>query len=214
TYCSRCNLSSSKQRLQQHYDDSPSHYRCEICGYDRATWDELVEHYRKTEHRVVCQGCNDGDGMAWVGGSQEYLTHLKDENVCQGCEIHFQTASNLDHHRMVHLERSIRCYGCSDKFTTYSGMILHLESGTCDSEIDIYDLNESAAMCYQWKAYLDGDEPVFPFRCPECEVGFTKLSGLFQHVYSKACNQDLYAGKMAKLTNWLKKRHCKATEEE
>lgn len=36
-------------------------------------------------------------------------------------------------------------------------MIIHLEAGTCDSEIDIIDLNESAAMCFQWKAYLDED---------------------------------------------------------
>ena len=102
-------------------------------------------------------------------------------------------------------------------------MILHLESGTCRSEIDEFDLNESAAMCFQWKAYLDGNhrdkllnrddsqcecsKRGYPFRCPECDTGFTKLSGLFQHVYSKVCNQDLYEGKIAKLINWLDKRH-------
>lgn len=79
-------------------------------------------------------------------------------------------------------------------------------------------------MWYQWKAYLDGDyrdellnrddlpseysESVYPFRCPECDVGFTKLSGLFQHTYSKACNQSLHEGKMAKLIKWLENRHC------
>lgn len=94
-------------------------------------------------------------------------------------------------------------------------MIIHLESGTCPSGIDTVDLNESAAMCFQWKAYLDGDyrdelldrndlqseysEPVYPFRCPECNACFTKLSGLFQHVYSIACNQTMSGGKMAKL---------------
>lgn len=102
-------------------------------------------------------------------------------------------------------------------------MIIHLESGTCDSEIDVFDLNESAATCYQWKAYLDEDyrnellnrcdleseysESVYPFRCPECDIGFTKLSGLFQHVYSKACNQGLCAGKMGKLVRWLELQH-------
>jgi len=102
-------------------------------------------------------------------------------------------------------------------------MILHLESGTCPSKIDMIDLNESAAMCYQWKAYIDGDYrdellnrddlqleyngPVYPFRCPECNTGFTKLSGLFQHVYSKACNQGLYEGNIAKLIKWLNNRH-------
>ncbi|KAH7119541.1 hypothetical protein B0J11DRAFT_439926 [Dendryphion nanum] len=224
TYCSRCEREfTSRRALQQHYNDSASHYRCEICAFDGPTWDKLLQHYRKTQHRVVCQGCDDGGGMTWVAGSQEYLAHLKEQNVCQVCEVHFPNASNLDHHKMVHLERLIECYGCYRKFTTYPAMILHLESGTCHSEIDILGLNESTAMCFQWKAYIDEyyrdellnredlqseySEPVYPFRCPDCSVVFTKLSGLFQHAYSKACNQGLYGGKIAKLIKWLGKRH-------
>jgi hypothetical protein len=124
---------------------------------------------------------------------------------------------------MVHLEPSIECYGCYRKFITYPAMVLHMESGTCPSDIDMIDLNESAAMCYQWEAYIDKDfrnellnredlqseysGPVYPFRCPECDTGFTKLSGLFQHVYSQVCKQGLYEGKMAKLIRWLENRH-------
>ena len=108
-------------------------------------------------------------------------------------------------------------------------MIIHLESGTCDSKINYIDLNESAATCYQWKAYLDEDyrydlldrcdlqwkysETVYPFRCPECDTGFTKLSGLFQHVYSKACIQGLYTGKIGKLIRWLKVQHSASESE-
>jgi hypothetical protein len=99
-FYSRCERQfSSQQGLLQHYDDSSSHYRCQVCGYDGPTWDKLVKHYQKTEHRLVCQGCNNGDGKAWVAGSQEYHTHLKEQNVCQACKIHFQNASNLDHVR-------------------------------------------------------------------------------------------------------------------
>lgn len=102
-------------------------------------------------------------------------------------------------------------------------MIIHLESGSCQSGIDIVDLNESAAMCFQWRAYLDEDyrddlldredvqseynEPVYPFRCSECDVVFKKLSGLFQHVYSTSCSADLNKGKIAKLIRWLANRH-------
>lgn len=103
-------------------------------------------------------------------------------------------------------------------------MIIHLESGACHCGIDIFDLNESAAMCFQWKACIDDDyrdkllnhgdvrseysETVYHFKCPECDICFTKLSGLFQHVYIKTCAQGLYEGKMAKLIRWLEKRHC------
>lgn len=221
TYCSRWERNlPSPLVLKHHYNDSASHYRCEICGFDGITWGRLLEHHRETQHRVVCQGCDDGEGMTWVAGSQGYLAHLTEQTVC---EVHFQNASNLDHHKIVHLERSIECYGCYQKFTTYPAMMLHLESGTCPLEIVVLDLNKSAAMYFQWKAYIDEDyrdgllnrvdpqseysEPVYPFRCPECGVEFTSLSGLFQHAYSKACKQDLYEGKIAKLIKWLGKRH-------
>jgi hypothetical protein len=85
------------------------------------------------------------------------------------------------------------------------------------------DIDESAAKCFQWKAHLDEDyreellgrcdlvseynKPVYPFECPKCITGFTKLSGLFQHVYSKACNQRMYKGKMGKLVRWLEVQH-------
>ncbi|KIW04946.1 uncharacterized protein PV09_04111 [Verruconis gallopava] len=108
-------------------------------------------------------------------------------------------------------------------FTTYHGMIIHLESGVCQSQIDRIDLNRSAAMCYQWKAYLDEEwrdellqrhdleqeyvNKIYAFHCPECRTVFSTLSGLFQHVHSKVCLQTLYSGKMAKLVRWLEKQH-------
>src|SRR5437773_3307536 len=100
---------------------------------------------------------------------------------------------------MVHLDPTVECYGCTRTFTTYAGMVIHLESGACESGIDISDINESAARCYQWRHYLDEDyrddmlgcrywDPdVCPFRCPTCKTVFSKLSGLFQHIGSQAC---------------------------
>jgi len=130
---------------------------------------------------------------------------------------------------MVHLKRSVECYGCYRTFSTYPAMIIHLESGACESEIDRIDLNESAATCFQWKAYLDEEyrndllnrcdlqseysETVYPFNCPECGTVFTKLSGLFQHVYSKACSQYLHGGKIRKLIRWLERQHSASESE-
>ena len=96
-YCSRCKRKfSSQQALQQHFDDSTSHNRCEVCGFDGSTWEKSLEHYRTTKHRVVCQGCDDGEGMIWVPGSQEYFDHLKEQNVCKTCQTHFESTSNLE----------------------------------------------------------------------------------------------------------------------
>lgn len=49
-----------------------------------------------TQHRLVCQGCDGGQGMTWAPGSQDYLDHLEEQNVCRTCEEHFQSPSNLD----------------------------------------------------------------------------------------------------------------------
>ncbi|KIV99803.1 uncharacterized protein PV09_08607 [Verruconis gallopava] len=223
-YCLRCARTfRSVHALQQHYNDSFSHHRCDVCGTDEPTWEKLLQHHRKTGHRVVCQGCDDGDGMTWIPGSQEYQDHLRECNVCTTCEEHFQSPGNLENHKIAHLQRTIKCYGCDRKFPTYPSMIIHLESGACPSEIDYIDLNESAALCYQWKAFLDEDyrddlldrydldlqyaETVYPFECPGCDSYFRRLSALFQHVYSTACNQDLQSGKIGKLVRWLERRH-------
>lgn len=61
------------------------------------SWADLLTHHRATKHRVVCQGCYDGQGRIWVAGSEEYLTHLEEENVCRECEAHFTSPSNLHH---------------------------------------------------------------------------------------------------------------------
>jgi hypothetical protein len=108
-------------------------------------------------------------------------------------------------------------------------MFIHLESGVCTSGIDTHDLAESAAMCFQWSkfiidvfdrnAMLQGQplwsftdvhgNPAKPvlFKCPECDEEFTKLSGLFMHVESPACNQTLDSGAIRMMRKWLANRH-------
>ena len=96
-------------------------------------------------------------------------------------------------------------------------MIIHIESGTCPSGLDLYDLNESAALCFQWSKYIDSDlrnellEGEYPseepYKCPTCSRWFGKLSGLFQHVESPSCSQTLYDGAIEKLKRWLWNRH-------
>src|ERR1051326_2378700 len=105
------------------------------------------------------------------------------------------------------MNRTVACYGCTKTFSTYPSMIHHLESGMCDSELEGADLNKSAAECYQWREFMemeyrDGmlesqhtqeevDGTAYPFKCPTCDNLFSKLSGLFQHVETRACDQRL-----------------------
>ncbi|KAJ5022570.1 hypothetical protein J3E73DRAFT_434043 [Bipolaris maydis] len=222
-YCHRCDRTFDTGRARdQHYDASARHHICDVCRFDGSSYDESVQHNRSTLHRIMCDGCDD-DGW-WILDSQAYKDHLRNDNVCTTCERHFDSLNNLRHHKLVHLKPSVECYGCTRSFTTYSGMIIHLESGTCASSIDILDLNKSAAMCYQWQKFLDEeyrddilscydleeeyDGAVYPFKCLECDTTFSKLSGLFQHVGSGSCEQRLNGGPIAKLVKWLSNRHA------
>ncbi|KAI9806384.1 MAG: hypothetical protein M1826_004664 [Phylliscum demangeonii] len=114
---------------------------------------------------------------------------------------------------MKHLERSQCCYGCTKTFTTLHGIILHLETDTCPSGLNLLHVNHAAAECYQWRQFVDDfyrddmlayrplkrtydedNQQVLPYRCPTCATGFRQLSGLVQHVFSRACGQTMDGG--------------------
>jgi hypothetical protein len=106
-------------------------------------------------------------------------------------------------------------------------MIIHLESGACDSKVNESDLVYSAALCFQWAKYfispsdrkilLEGHDllgmlreqytSTLIFKCPTCINKFPKLSSLFMHVESPTCSQTLDDGAIVKLRNWFAKRH-------
>jgi hypothetical protein len=83
-----------------------------------------------------------------------------------------------------------------------NSQIIHLEYGTC-SNIDCIDLNKLAAECRRWHCFIDGDcrDDLLdvgdtnyldnPFMCPTCQATLPKLSSLFQHIESSACEQTL-----------------------
>jgi hypothetical protein len=105
-------------------------------------------------------------------------------------------------------------------------MFIHLEAGNCQSGIDESKLNATTARVRQrqhsivqeYRAHLlDGwdqvlfranfQEKIEPFRCSECDGNFPKLSALFQHVGSNACDADLDCGAVIRLLTWLSKNH-------
>lgn len=218
-YCFRCDRSFPNERAKsQHLEFSQSHHQCE-CGFDGASYNDLKGHYEHTNHKVLCEGCCDGQGMWWHPDDQEYRDHLFEEHVCPDCTRHFASQSNLDHHRMRHLDRDIECYNCPETFKKYSHIIMHLDGGYCSRQTD---LNFLAARCYQWTHYMDPDyrhvalttrpytkffegygQDFKPYHCPECKTKFSKISGLFQHVESLACEQQIDEGGIGKLVRWF-----------
>ncbi|KAF1996749.1 hypothetical protein P154DRAFT_525333 [Amniculicola lignicola CBS 123094] len=223
-FCHRCQRSF---RFQSDYDKhirySLAHHTCGSCGFDAPSWSDLLDHCRDTECYTVCQGCDDGLGELWDEDSEEYWEHVDEENVCVTCEQHFESEDNLRNHQLTHRSAGIKCLGwdCERSFTTYGGMILHLESSTCSSDITALSLNEAAARNYDWDEYIDDDyyqdlldqeeptnpygssEKALPFKCPICAKAFPKLSSLFMHAESKACEATIWSGVLWELREWL-----------
>jgi hypothetical protein len=218
------------------------HYACMGCHEAHDTWEDLLQHCRQFRCSLVCKGCLTRGAIHHFDRAL-YWRHVKEHNVCTKCERHFDTQSNLIHgravnrssnhmanipqHELTHRSPTYASLGvnCDRSFTTYGGMILHLEVNICPSQIDIVDLGCSAAKCFQWSKFVVDreirqsllenqfvyDQPGCPglsvFKCPTCRVQFPKLSSLFMHVESPACAQGLGEGAIGKLRKWLSNRH-------
>lgn len=121
------------------------------------------------------------------------------------------------------MERTVECYSCDRKFEAFSDMILHLETGSCQSDLTSQGLNRIVVRCYKARNYINGKfrtdmqdgedlralyaDTVMPFPCPKCNRGFRALSGLLQHSSSQKCSQTLDSGAIRKLVNWLNKKN-------
>lgn len=69
-------------------------------------------------------------------------------------------------------------------------MMLHLEAGTCVSDVDLDEINQLAFECYQAQNY-ESNNLDFDFECPTCQTPFSFMSGLLQHAESNYCDEVL-----------------------
>lgn len=82
-------------------------------------------------------------------------------------------------------------------------MMIHLESGICESGVDCDRLDRLGYFCYQSDDYTNDWNAYYKYKCPHCQTKFRFLSGLFQHVESDARNQQLQGTSIGKLENFI-----------
>ncbi|KAF1834726.1 hypothetical protein BDW02DRAFT_630228 [Decorospora gaudefroyi] len=209
--------------IERELHEQNSHNMCRECRIIFDSWVELKAHCRKFSCAHVCEGCGQQGNLFFK--PEMYERHVELGNVCPTCDKHFGTNPNLIHHELTHREPDYECLACNRHFTTYGGMIIHLESGACSSQTDELELATAAARCYQWAKYFESKNDrealiwgydvlhdkrqqwgqVMFFRCPTCDHNFPKLSSLFMHVESPACNQQLDEGAIGKLQKYLRR---------
>lgn len=100
------------------------------------------------------------------------------------------------------MPRLEKCYGCDRMFKSPSGILIHLESTACSSNVTQVDIDEWAVECYKSNLYVNGWDDELRYRCPSCDDKFAKVSGLLQHVETRACSED-YNGIIEVLRNCI-----------
>lgn len=83
-------------------------------------------------------------------------------------------------------------------------MMIHLESGTCDAGVDQDDIDGWALECYTCDEYINDWDDEFRFRCPTCQYSLPKVSSLFQHTETQACDAS-YTGAIKELQQYVKR---------
>ncbi|KIW23076.1 uncharacterized protein PV07_11305 [Cladophialophora immunda] len=156
-WCERCQwLFVSPAARQAHVDNSPRHNICTPCDLDFSTA-ALLESHDVDVH-----------------------------NMCMDCGKYFRKVNDLMQHKRSHLPLEIECLGCDRLFSEFSAMMIHLESGNCESGIDRDDIDSYIRDCGYVNELYDG----LMYQCPDCEADFRFASALCQHVASNACNQN------------------------
>jgi hypothetical protein len=86
-------------------------------------------------------------------------------------------------------------------------MLIHLESGTCASEVTEEEIDDIAHRCFQNKQYIDDtlENGGWTYVCPICDKDFSKLSALYQHVENvTSCSPSTMGnGCLAKLERFI-----------
>ncbi|PYH65883.1 uncharacterized protein BO88DRAFT_470151 [Aspergillus vadensis CBS 113365] len=203
--------------LGPYLDYDGEDYICTICDRWFTTEGALFAHCRATTRHEWCERCrrvfvSEDSKNAHVRASKRHNIyfetdddlryHLEDyHHACLECNIFLGSAENLlSHDISVHYY----CNICD----RYFGMLIHLESGACQSGVSEETIDDLAAECYQSRKYIVDTDGGWRYECPDCERQFWQLSALYQHVEDvPACsylaNGD---GCLAKLERFMASR--------
>ncbi|KAI5807827.1 hypothetical protein DFH27DRAFT_478616 [Peziza echinospora] len=122
-YCHPCErYFNSERSLDQHIDNSAAH-----------------RYQPRFDH--VCEPCNIG-----FHSLRDYEAHEKDvHNWCKEHDRYFSSKNNLDVHlrSAQHAGRTKKCPACNLYFPSYSAVALHMESGSCNSGMTRYQVDQT-----------------------------------------------------------------------
>ncbi|KAL2432178.1 hypothetical protein ABEF95_003249 [Exophiala dermatitidis] len=157
---------------------------CNRCQWLFVSREACGAHKANSRHHNVCHRCH----LDYPTASNLEEHKVEDHHECTVCGEEFINDNNLRQHKRAHLLREIECFGCYEMFSEFPAMALHLESGYCTSGVDLDKIDNAVFDDAHCAEYVNDWMDEYRFRCPNCEKDFRFVSGLLQHVDSRACN--------------------------
>ncbi|KAF5604872.1 NUDIX domain-containing protein [Fusarium pseudocircinatum] len=112
-------------------------------------------------------------------------------NLCHACDEGFPTQAELQQHKAAHAKNPLCCIGCEKRFNCYSGMMKHLEHGSCESACT-GRLIRSAVATHRAHFHRLSTRNI-DLQCPACDMKCPRMSTLLSHFEKRACT----------LRNWI-----------
>ncbi|KAI5994886.1 hypothetical protein F5J12DRAFT_856392 [Pisolithus orientalis] len=236
SYYDRCDRDfPSDHAYRRHIRDSPSHNLCDDCGTDFSSWRGLKEHWVQSPDHDYCQYC-DEHFPAWSYLIDHYRNHhgycetrnriFKNENglhehnrqshqdrYCVSCRRIFRSENNLNSHlnSSIHKPKDVKCPLCDMAFVSKSAVILHLESGSCQSGVNRQKVNQyvrqmdrSNVITNPSRLLTGGDDTTVDYiaserswngqayECVLCHSRFAALLDLNRHLASPRHQDKIY----------------------
>ncbi|RAK98721.1 uncharacterized protein BO80DRAFT_386745 [Aspergillus ibericus CBS 121593] len=178
-WCERCcRVFISNSSKFAHLRESNRHHVCSSCPQpkDFESLEELEDH--QVEIHYACLDCNLRHESAIELQEHDISQH----HLCVICDIYFSNENSLRMHQQRHQARTTECYGCYRSFKSFSGMLIHLEAGSCASGVTEGKIDRIAGEFHQNQKYTVFGDGWWLYKCPNCDKEFPKLSALYQHV--------------------------------
>ncbi|EIW87169.1 hypothetical protein CONPUDRAFT_96469 [Coniophora puteana RWD-64-598 SS2] len=162
-YCERCERPFNSQRaLDQHIEDSSSHWLCSQCDKDFETHNARLQHFVNSREHSYCRECEEDfdddeerdqhmeDEHWWCSnhdkvfknerGLKEHYRQSPAHHYCVDCDRPFNAEWSLRQHlnSKTHRTADVPCpfNGCGQAFVSKSALVSHLENGGCRSGVN------------------------------------------------------------------------------
>ncbi|KAH9168398.1 hypothetical protein EDB89DRAFT_2245230 [Lactarius sanguifluus] len=181
-YCDWCERWFPHDRaLEQHKEDSNSHWACDDCDLDFGSHDALRQHYIQSQNHHYCKECDRHFKF-----DESRRQHMDDKHwYCREHDRVFKSEPGLHSHYRQSTDHHY-CFECEEDFDDEDELWDHLveDHNACRDCHELFD---------SYSELEEHDHEVHNY-CTECGRGFQNQNNLQQHLNSKLHRPSTISG--------------------